>query len=228
MGASSGLAKNQHAWLFRKQPSHCILAEAPHLSDLGDRKNAFEEIVWKSPGTGQRSYASQLARTGWSAYREAWTHFLKIIYTDHFHPTADKWLRDLLLTLDHEADLKKLASAGRRKETEAERASLLRRYRALLRWCEDLHKAIDSYSRKGLRQREIRECIFRKIHGDRGDGLVLSGKAFNEIPTKKGIKMHDAKSWEPRDLAIALLAHERSRQYDTIKKKIRTRTKSIP
>jgi hypothetical protein len=189
--------------------------------------DAFEEIVWKAPGAGQRSFWSQLARAGWSAYRQAWLHFLKVIYVDHFHPQANrKLLERLNKWLAYQPDLNKLASVGNRKETRAERASLLRRFKILEAWCDGLHQSINRYNRQCTQAKEIRSRVHAEIHGHRDDHLVLGGKAFGLIRTKNQPVLADAKSWKPRQLAIALLAFECGREYETVQKKIMRTLKS--
>jgi hypothetical protein len=152
---------------------------------------------------------------------------LRIVYLQHFHPHADKKLGRLLdseewrARLSKPLDSYKRSFAGRRKEIEAERTSLVRRFRKLRLWCEQMHKIVETCSEKEMDQRDIRQRIFSEIYGKRGDSLILHGRAFDQIPIKGRAELHDAKSWKPRQLAIALLAFERSSEYATIAKKLR-------
>jgi hypothetical protein len=190
-------------------------------------KDAFEETVWNVPDNAKRSPWAQLANAGWHAYSEAWLHLLRIVYLQHFHALAEESLgreldfKEWRARLSKPLDSYKRSSAGRRKEIEAERRSLVRRFRKLRLWCEQIHKIVETCSEKGMDQRDIRQRIFSEIYGKRGDSLVLRGRAFDQIPIKRRAELHDAKSWKPRQLAIALLAFERSSEYHTIAKKLR-------
>jgi hypothetical protein len=192
---------------------------------------SFDEIVWNPSdelpheSTRRRprakrsnSFWAQLARAGYEAYCEAWIHSLRINYLDHFFLSADKlldpWLRKL------KAASLMADSAGRRAEVDAERKSLLRRFDELSRWCQSLHRFVTQCKLTNLSERDTRRQVFNRISGQRNDQPVLSGKAFTLFPSRTIAVLWDAQTWTPRQLATALLALERSREYETMERKI--------
>ena len=186
--------------------------------------DAFEEIVWNSIGTGTKrtrrvrtSFWARLAEAAYEAYWEAWMHRLNVAYRNRYRPEIDskmgKWLHKL-------ADVRKRRTPGRRREEDAERKSLLKRFKTLSRWSRGVHDCVENGNRRGKTRAEIRETIFRQIHGQRHETLILTGRAFSKIEQSKEAVLHDASTWKPKKLAIALLAFERSNEYTTIERKI--------
>jgi hypothetical protein len=195
----------------------------------------FEDILWNKLGAGKNTTWAELARPALEAYRQTWLHFFELIYLGHFHPQADAWLKTIKNGIDSAS---KAADRGRPSTTQAEVSSLNRRHVELLALCKFIHgaaeevlllfqKSTDSLTPSKLR-REIWKRVQPSVHGMPGDGYILSGKAFERIPYgKKGATLHNPISWNPRQLAIALLSFERMQAYQTIEKKIaRTKRKS--
>ena len=182
---------------------------------------AFDEIVWKTRRTKERSFWAQFAKTAHDAYWEAWTHLLTEVYRKHSEPQIDKklgeWLSDLV-------NLRKPGPAGRRVELDAEMRSLFRRLRELEPWCKSIHKLVEKSNGENLPRFEVRLKVFKTIYGRRGDDAILSGRAFEGLPNKSAA-LHDARTWKPRQLAFALLGSERGGlEYATIARKIGARS----
>src|ERR1700690_1358721 len=79
----------------------------------------FHEVLWKKPTKGSSTLWSELVRATYKAYREAWLHLLESLYLDHFHPAADKILREQLSTLR----IRTARTPARRHILEAEKLS---------------------------------------------------------------------------------------------------------
>jgi len=181
----------------------------------------FHEVLWKKPTKGSSTLWSELVRATYKAYREAWLHLLESLYLDHFHPAADKILREQLSTLRRTT----ARSPGRRHILAAEKLSLKRRYKELLGDCTTMHEMVLDCVRKSYSEGKIRETIFKEIRGKRFDEDVLPKEcgAWDNIPyggRSQFPRLHDPNSWKPNQLAIALLALERGVKYQTIEKKI--------
>ena len=108
--------------------------------------------------------------------------------------------------------------------SRAETESLKKAYDILLPRCSSLHKAAERAASSHDKTSEIRRAIWedvRKIiHGFPGDGYIFGGAAFARMPYGKA-ELHEPATWEPHQLAIALLSFDRMQEYETIEKKIK-------
>ncbi len=184
-------------------------------------KNAFQEIVWNAPRIGDTSFWARIAKAGHDAYWAAWMHLLDVVYGEHSWPEVNsqmtKWLGELKA-------IRKSSSSGRRKEVDAERENLSKRFQQLLQWCRSIHKLVQQCNDDKLPMDQIRAKIFKQIYGQRNDHFILSGKAFAWSLNRKEPVLHDARSWTPPQLATALLALERGGlEYATVARKISAR-----
>jgi hypothetical protein len=182
-------------------------------------EEAFNEVLWKKPLARRSTLWSEIARSGYKAYREAWLHLLQTLYLGHFHPDADEWLRQQL------EDLKKVTrrSLGRRADKKEENDFRQRRFKSLLARTQKLHQLVQRCVDQQLAEPAIRKAVFAELWGSRIDAAVLNrqdsafGKIIYATATKEA-RLHDPHSWTPRQLAKALFALESGRQYGTIEK----------
>jgi hypothetical protein len=201
---------------FQQLPQHSRTA----YSHLGmSLEDVFSEDLWKKPSKGSSTLWAELFRTGYSAYRETWLSFLKLIYLNHSHPNADKLLRKQLEKLSNET--KRLV--GRREARDEEIQSRRRRFRQLKAECTDIHRLVEDRAKNNSAESAIRRAVFERIRGKRIDDPVLRRKesAFEDIPYGKRNTvtcLHNPESWQPDQLAKALLARERGCTYQTIEK----------
>jgi hypothetical protein len=184
-------------------------------------KEVFAEVLLKKPKRGSSTLWSQLVRTAYKAYRETWLQIEKLLYLDHFHPDADQYFSAEFIVLRK----KTARSVGRRQLLSEEQLSLKIRFRELLAECKNIHSIVKACVETNLSEPEIRKAVFTKIRGKRIDKEVLTrdGKAWHSIPygrQSRVVRLHDPTSWRSHQLAIALLALERDRKYQTIEKKI--------
>jgi len=199
-----------------------------HLESRGlTLSEAFESILFTKSEAGGSTIWSEFVKLSSSAYRKAWIRFFERCYVEHFHPDANKGLRQIkegLVTPGNNA------RRGRRPKSKAENESLHRRFDELLRNCRLIHEAAKrafsslDETAENERVRKIRKAIWNEvrkvIHGLPGDGHIFGGAAFEIIPYREA-KLHDPKTWRPHQLAIALLSFERGEAYQTIEKKIK-------
>ena len=188
---------------------------------------AFEDILWNKPAGRTNTTWSEVVKLGFELYRATWAHFFELAYLGHFHPAAEKRLRDAHREIE---SVGQMSRRGRKRETTTERASLNRRYKELLRLCAFIHKAAEratlqvSKTRTSIATRAIRRTIWenvrKNIHGVPHDGDIFGGASFKRVPY--GIaRLHDPLTWKPSQLAISLLSSERKQKYKTIEKKIK-------
>jgi hypothetical protein len=187
---------------------------------------AFEDILWEKLEGHRNTTWVELAGRAIEAYRQTWLHFFSLVYLGHFHPLADKSLKEIQREL---ASSGKVTQPGRPKTTLIERGCLHKRYAQLLKSCRLIHRAAErataSRMHPGtLSPADVRRAIHREvrknIHGMPGDGYIFGGEAFNRIPCLDIPKLQNPKSWKPHQLAISLLAFERMQAYQTIQKTI--------
>jgi hypothetical protein len=181
----------------------------------------FAEVLLKKPNRGSSTLWSQLVRTAYKAYRETWLQIEELLYLDHFHPDADQYFDAELSVLRKET----ARSVGRRQLLAKEKLSPKRRFKELLADCENIHSLVKDCIRRKLSEPEIRKAVFTRIRGKRIDKGVLTreGEAWRLIPYGRQscvVSLHDPRSWESHQLAIALLARERCLKYQIVEKKI--------
>jgi hypothetical protein len=190
-------------------------------SDFGMKiEDVFYEVLWRDPKKNSSTLWSRLVRTAYRAYCDTWLHFEELLYLDHSHPEADTQLRAELLALRKKTNRR----AGRRQVLREEELSLKRRFEELLADCNEIYGIVQACAEKGLAEAQIRKEVYAKVHGRRIEKDVLSKNRhfWNAIAARKkqDAYLHRPKSWKSRGLAIALLAKERQRAYQTIEKKI--------
>lgn len=238
--------------------SQSLLPRAKEIfADSGLKmKDIFGEILGTLPPRGESTLRAQLTRVGNKAYREAWIHYIRMLYLDRSYPIVDKALANCLKNFkiliserglainrqeckDFIADgawefsakqieFRKGLSTGRRELVKTEKKGLERRYEQLLKNSLLIHEIAETATEKHQRPERIGKAIqklyVKKVDDTRGENKIFGGKAFEIIshgrksPTPE---LHNPRSWKPYQLAIALLALERSQEYDTIKRKIR-------
>lgn len=195
-------------------------------SDLGmDLPAVFEEVIWKGPLQGSSTLWSELVRVGYKAYREAWLHSQDLLYLNHFHPKIDTVLREGLSNLRNATKL----SPGRRQVVAEEKQSRHRRFLQLLEVAKEIHEIVEKCIEKDLNVLETRKAVFDKICGNRIDDFILrkagdrNKSPFARIPYGKQdtvVCLQNPHSWNPRQLAKALLSLERECEYRTIEREM--------
>jgi hypothetical protein len=187
---------------------------------------AFDDVLWQKLRENGSTTWAELSRLGMNVYRQAWNQWAELQYLGHFHPAAEAMFKEIKRAVDSAS---KKAQRGRRATTLAELAGLEKRYEQLLPKCELIHQAAvravalaRTKNNRAIAEKEIRRAIWdavrSSIHGMPGDGYVFGGKAFERID--ETTKLHNPKTWSPRQLAIALLSLERNQAYETIEKKL--------
>jgi hypothetical protein len=191
-------------------------------------QTAFRESLWQTLDGHRSSLWSELSVTAVEAYRNAWFHLYQA--ADVGSPRYNEKLPEKFL------QIKRRTGRGRKQTPQIEAAGLNRRFRELSDTCTALHKSICELRRPKLdgsfrHTREIRDEAFERTRfrllGKPIFRWIFGGHAFKWIvslhhrtknpPTRL---LHDPKSWTARQLAIALLAHERNQVYATIQKRI--------
>lgn len=187
---------------------------------------AFDTVLWKKLETNTTWV--ELAGRAIEAYRQTWMHLYRLVYLGHFHPSADQWLKSIGQKM---ASTQGVRRQGRRPRTQAEAASLRKRYKMLLGKCQLIHaaatnavrslgKEVDARAAAAIR-RAIWDQVREFIHGMPGDGYIFGGEAFTKIPYRRGTcKLHDPHTWKAHQLAISLLSFERVQAYHTIERQI--------
>jgi hypothetical protein len=177
----------------------------------------FSERLWKRPRIGSTLW-SELLRVGYKAYSETWFHYQTLLYLDHFHPIADASLRKDFLKMQNAA----MRSVGRRRAAKQEILSTRKRYKELLRDCQEIHLLVQECKLGNMIESDVRKAIFARIHGRRFDSLIFRKQesVFDDIREfgDKTAQLHLPDSWKPTQMAIAIVALERDFKYKTIEK----------
>jgi hypothetical protein len=187
---------------------------------------AFDEILWQKLEKNKSTIWAEIAGLMTKAYRQAWLQWFRLQYLSHSHPVAESGFKKLTQEIESVVEVTR---RGRRSSTEAELASLRRRYDKLLLKCELIHRGAEhaakslaghnlELSRKGIRI-AIWKRVRRSVHGMPGDAYIFDGTAFKRIRGGTA-KLHDPETWKPHQLAIALVSLERQQAYQTIEKKV--------
>lgn len=178
---------------------------------------AFDEMVWIVPKGKRETCWALLARAAHECYWSAWMHLLTTRSADISFPAVNVYTSNSLNELEQGR-----RRSGRRKELDAERQSHQRRFAALLRWCEELHKLVKQSNEEGDNKEAIEQKVFKRMEGQRHIDDVLNGTGFDWVVNSAKPKLHDAETWTPRRLASQLLALELGREFDTIVRKMGT------
>ena len=187
---------------------------------------AFDEVLWRKLEKSKSTLWAEVARLMIKAYRQAWLQWFRLQYLGHSHPAAESAFEKLTQEME---SVGKVTRRGRQPSTQAELASLNRRYDRLLIKCKLIHRATERAAKSltghnlKLGRERIRLAIWkrvrRSVHGMPGEGYIFDGTAFKRI--RRGTaKLHDPQTWKPHQLAIALLSLERQQLYQTIEKKV--------
>jgi hypothetical protein len=194
------------------------------------RRRAFKKILLKAVQGSDSTPWVQLADASIAAYRNTWPTSFNSTFRNHFHPISDKWLAQV----ESCAQMPVLAIGrkGRRGYPQAAMVDLQKRYEKWLTRCESLHaaaiRAASKFRRDDLRRRAIWDEMKAIIYGKLGDDAIFGGAAFKKIPYAGGhAKLHDPKSWSPRQLAVSLTSSEFGLFYKSAEKKIRPSKKRL-
>jgi hypothetical protein len=191
-------------------------------------RRAFNDVLWQKLPSKRATTWVEFSNTAKQAYQLTWIHLFEILYLGQFHPEVDKWLKQIN---DQIVTVSQKGRRGRHPVPEAERRSLRRDYRGLLKKCAELHRVIEEVIVEANNQNkgksDLRRAIWQRlpssIRGIWARDLIFRGIAFQKIPYKRRCEaqLHDPKSWKAHQLAIALLAFRYKQEYQTIEKKIR-------
>jgi len=191
-------------------------------SSLGVRiKDTFYEMLAVAPRKGMSTFRSELSKAVYNSYRHAWLHLEKELYLGKSHPAVDAFLSKKWDTLWKNTTLR----AGRQKKGRKELVSTQSRFEQLLRVGEEIHSIVENGVDRGLPPNEIRKIVYSRISDAPWAEYVFSSQdnhcAWKKIPYgRRIICLHDPGSWTPRQLAIALLALQSKKGYQTIEKKL--------
>lgn len=192
----------------------------------GSRKRAFRRVLLKALQASDSTPWVQLADPAIAAYRQTWASSFESSYKGHFHPKSDEWLAKVVGRVKSRAQAPARAAGrkGRRGYPPAAMVELQARYRKWLTKCELLHKASTRAASKCRREELRRQAIWNDvkviIHGKSGADAIFGGAAFNKIPYGVA-KLHEPKTWSPRQLAVSLTSNEFGLRYKSAEKKIR-------
>jgi hypothetical protein len=197
----------------------------------------FEAILWQKLEADKSTIWAELSVPAVESYRQSWHQFFKTAYLGQFHPSAEQWLKQIERVIAPE---RKIKQRGRPSVPKAEIASICRRYAELLPMCVLVHSAVESAlssikAKTRIKRPDpsaIRQAVFeqtrKSIHGVPFVSRIFGGDAFKERSCGlKHAKLHDPKSWKPRNLAISLLTFERLQAYETLEKKLRRQRGSL-
>jgi hypothetical protein len=197
--------------------------------------SGFEEIIWKKPNRNeQRTAWSQLARYGYGVFVKSWVEFLRRLYANHFHPPSNQIQIAEIEAIEKAATLRR----GRRPESDLEQATLVRRYKELMKACRLIHAASNQVRGRAPKaspkeaRKQIWEMIGKEVYGSRFDYLIFGERVFKEMPRHKrdiGASLDAPETWTPRQLSLAILSFQTELKYSTLEKKLPARiTKSKP
>jgi len=192
----------------------------------------FEANLWKRLDARRSSIWAELAGPATKSYRQLWYEFFKMAYVGQFHPSVEQGLNQIERGIASEGEI--TPKRGRPSVPKAEIGSIRRRYDKLLPTCALVNNAVESALssikvKKGGKNptpAEIRRAVFeatrKSIHGLPFVNRIFGGDAFKEYSCGlKHAHLHEPKSWTPHNLAISLLAFERSQRWETLEKKLR-------
>lgn len=199
----------------------------------GTYGSSFEEIIWKKLNRNEHRTAwSQLARYGYGVFVKSWVEFLRQLYVHHFHPRSNQTQIKRIEAIEKAAVLKR----GRRTESALEQATLVRRYKELMKACRLIHTASNQVRGRAPKatpkeaRKQIWEMIGKEVYGSRFDYLIFGERVFKEMPRHKrdiGASLDAPETWTPRQLSLAILSFQTELKYSTLEKKLRARiTKS--
>lgn len=185
---------------------------------------AFEEVLWRKAEKHNNNTWSEFEKIGRAAYREAWLMLFQRMYLNRRDPNVEQWLTKL--KSDLEASSKSGVRPGRRRLPKAEKEWLARQFGEISPQCQAVHRAAQDAIRSSNTPTEIRKAVWETVKESIPNmpeyGAIFSGEAFDSIIYKgRGRpQLHDPKSWNPRQLAIALLSIRLSSQYQTVEKRL--------
>jgi hypothetical protein len=201
-------------------------------------QRVFDALLWKKLDADRSNIWLELARPAVESYRQLWYEFFKMAYVGQFHPSVDVGLKQIESEIASEGKIK--PRRGRALVPKSEIASIQKRYDELLPTCTMVHKTVESAlsslkvtkGGKNPNPAEIRRAVYqatrKSIHGLPFASHIFGDDAFKEY--RCGLKyahLHDPKSWTPHNLAISLLAFQRSQKWETVEKKLRRQKATV-
>jgi hypothetical protein len=186
---------------------------------------AFDIVLAQTIGN-KNTLRAVISSAACEAFQDTWLRFLDFTYARHSYPGVAAYHADIRQRISAQI---KVRRSGRKKELTIERNALKARYLKLLAISTLVHEAsvvaITSVKPRQMGQyvKVVRRTTWKSV-GSKVPGMhhdwIFGGAAFQRIPGKRRLHLHQPRTWKPHQLALSLLSLERSSDYKTLARKI--------